>query len=82
MTNFYRLIIHKEIEIISLEDKKFYLENIGSFAEPGVDGHHALLSHRRCQQELAQVFAEDLDGFDIGLFLGLAQDFTGDGRVQ
>ena len=56
--------------------------HLAAGAESGVDGHHALLPHRGRQQQLTQVFAEDLDGFDIGLFLGLSDDLAGDGGVQ
>ena len=57
-------------------------DDLAARAEARVDGHRALLSHGRGQEELPQVFPEDVDAFDIGLFLGLADDFSGDGGVQ
>ena len=51
-------------------------------AEAGVNGHHALLPHRRGQQQLPEVLSKHLDAFNIGLLFGLSENFSGDGRVQ
>ena len=56
--------------------------HLAAGAEARVDGHHPLLPHRRGQEQLAEVFSEYLDGFDIGLFLCFPNHLTGDGRVQ
>ena len=45
-------------------------DHLAAGAEAGVDGHRPLLAHRRCQQQLAQILAEDTDGTDVGLLLG------------
>ena len=56
--------------------------HLAASPETGVDGHHPLLSHRSGQKELAEVLSEYADGFDIGLLLGLADDFSADGRLH
>ena len=56
--------------------------HLAAGAETGVYGHHALLPHRRRQQQLPEVLSKHLDALFIGLFLGFPQDFAGDGRVQ
>ena len=50
--------------------------------EARVNGHHAFLAHGRCQKQLPEVLPEHVDAFCIGLLLGLADDLSGDGRVQ
>ena len=45
--------------------------HLAARAEAGVNGHHALLPHRRGQQQLPQVLPKHLDALNIGLLLGL-----------
>ena len=46
-------------------------DNFAAGAEARVDGQHVLASQRRGQQQLAKVFREHADGFDVRTFLGL-----------
>lgn len=43
--------------------------DLASVGKSGVDGHHALLSQRGGEEQLAQVLGEDMDGLFVGLFL-------------
>ena len=49
--------------------------NLATVSEPGVDGHRPLLAHRRGEQELLEILAEDIDRLNIGVHLELGYDF-------
>ncbi len=55
---------------------------LAAVAESGVNGHRPFLTHWSRQQQLSQVFSEDIDGLDVGLLLCLLQDFICNGRLQ
>ena len=56
--------------------------HLASGSVPGVDGEDALLAKRGCQEQLASVVGEDVNGFGVGFLLGCSRIFGFDGRLE
>ena len=67
------------VKEVALFVEAYYL---AASPEARVYRQYALLTDRRCEEELAEVLSKYADGLKVGLFLSLLYDLVRDGRFE